>query len=470
MIPASPVPYQLARPTERRISGFLKLSSAAALLLMALSLQLFAHTDSLNTGLLAPGSFPDSVFTVSGIRITGNEHTKEFVITREMTLQPGRRVTNELLRYDQNRIMSLGLFNEVKLAIAPRADSAGMADIVAGVNERWYIFPYPVFGIKDRDWSKIYYGVGLLNFNFRGQNEKLNTALVLGYDPAVMLSFRTPYLGGSGDYFLETRFASSSVTNRSVMAEDGLPNFDERHIAASISVGERFGITQTAWLTAGFEHVHISDFLPGRTLSGSGNDDYPILSAGYQYDSRDLNEYPSHGTFLRFAVTKFGFPGGGTDIVRYAADIRRFIPLGGGFTLAGRCFTDIAAAGPTPSYNHVYFGYGERIRGHYGDVFEGESLTGTSAELRMNLLPVRYLEVPILPRQFALWRFGVAAALFGDAGTTWFRGEPYALNRWNAGYGIGLDFLLPYSAILRTEYGLNENRKGQFIIDLGALL
>jgi outer membrane protein assembly factor BamA len=455
---------------SRRINSLAPAIFLAALLFVVPTTLALSQPDSLHFATLPPAAMPDSVFTVARISIFGNDHTKDFVITREMTLQPGQPITAELLRYDQSRIMSLGLFNEVKISAVPRTDSAGLADLAVQVSERWYLFPYPVFGIKDRDWSKLYYGVGLLHFNFRGQNEKLNTALILGYDPAVTLSYRTPYLGGSGNYFLETRIAASTVTNRSVLAEDGLPNFDERHASASVSVGERFGITQTAWLSAGFEHVHIGDALPGRTLSGSGDDDYPVFSAGYQYDSRDLNEYPSHGTFLRFSITKFGFPGGTTDIVRYAADMRRFIPIAPGITLAGRCFADLAAAGPTPSYNHVFFGYGERIRGHYRDVIEGESLTGTSAEVRFTLLPVRYLEVPALPRQFALWRFGVSAALFGDAGTAWFRSEPYALNRWIAGYGVGLNFLLPYSAILRTEYGLNENRRGQFIIDLGALL
>jgi opacity protein-like surface antigen len=33
------------------------------------------------------------------------------------------------------------------------------------------------------------------------------------------------------------------------------------------------------------------------------------------------------------------------------------------------------------------------------------------------------------------------------------------------GYGAGIDFLLPYSVVLRTEYAWNEFGVGQFIID-----
>jgi outer membrane protein assembly factor BamA len=99
---------------------------------------------------------------------------------------------------------------------------------------------------------------------------------------------------------------------------------------------------------------------------------------------------------------------------------------------------------------------------------EGESMLGASAELHYTLLAPRYFRLSDLPAEFAVWRFGVTAALFADAGTAWFRGSTVALNNFARGYGGGVDFLLPYSAVLRIEYALNEVRRGEFIVDAGA--
>ena len=57
---------------------------------------------------------------------------------------------------------------------------------------------------------------------------------------------------------------------------------------------------------------------------------------------------------------------------------------------------------------------------------------------------------------------------YGDAGMVWFRGTPVALDRLAKGYGVGINYLLPYGLVLRTEYAFNEVRRGQFIIDVGA--
>jgi outer membrane protein assembly factor BamA len=212
-----------------------------------------------------------------------------------------------------------------------------------------------------------------------------------------------------------------------LQAQAGLTNFDERHYAVSASVGRRFGIHHTVWITGGYEVVEIPDYLPGRTISPNGKDSYPIGSVGYVYDTRDLAEYPTMGSFVRLAVTKSGIPGNDLDIVRYAIDLRRYTPIGSLFTWSIRGFSDLVAAGETPSYYHTYLGYSERIRGHFKEVREGENLLGVSSELHFVLLPVRYFNVDFLPPEFGIWKFGVVATAFADAGTVWFRGSSLAI-------------------------------------------
>ncbi len=411
---------------------------------------------------------PDSLRRVNVVTVDGNTQTKDFVILREMTLRPGSRISPELLEYDKNRIYSLGLFNRVEIRVQPK-DSAA-ADLVVEVHERWFLFPFPIFGLKDRDWGKAFYGIGLLHNNFRGRNEKLFASLVLGFDPSVSLYYRNSFLDESGTFYLEGRLALSRVRNRSVLAKELLGDFDEKHFSASGTVGRRFGISHTIWGSVGYELVDIPENRSDQAISPDGKDAFPVVSLGYMFDTRDLREYPAAGQFLRLSVTKIGWPSKNLDLIRYGADAREFKQLPLGVTLGMRVFTDCVAGSRTPSYNHVYFGYGERIRGHFKEVMEGESQFGAVAELRYPLLTPRYFAVGFVPREFGLWRFGISAAVFADAGTVWFRGEPVALNEFAKGYGCGLHFLLPYSVVLRTEVAWNEARRGEFIIDVGTSL
>ncbi len=417
---------------------------------------------------LSEGELIDSLWTVDSVVITGNKQTKDFVVLREMTLRPGVPITRRAIQYDQERIYSLRLFNQVRIAVTPT--SPGKASIRVDVSERWYVFPFPVFGIRDRDWKKFFFGLGILHSNFLGRNEKLYGVGVLGYDPSLSLMYRNPFLDVDGSAFLEARAAYNKVRNKSILAQDGTDNYDERHVSIGLTGGKRLGIEHTFWMSLGFEYVEVTQFLPGRTISPNGRDRYPVASLGYSYDTRDLGEYPSEGTYVGGAVTKYGIPAENIDYARYSFDLKHFLPLPGSFVLAGRTYGDFVAGGIVPPYSHDYFGYGNRIRGHFKEVVEGEELLGGTVELHYPLLGARYITVSRLPAEFSVWRFGVTAALFADAGTVWMRGTPLALNRLLKGYGAGIHFLLPYSFILRTEYALDEVRHGEFILDLGASL
>src|SRR3989304_5230469 len=103
-----------------------------------------------------------------------------------MSLKPGDTLSLKSAEYDKNRIYSLGLFNRVELSYHV-ADHE--ATLYVDVHERWYVFPYVVLGFKDRDWSKIYYGLGILHDNFRGRNEKVSASFALGYDPFLALQY-----------------------------------------------------------------------------------------------------------------------------------------------------------------------------------------------------------------------------------------------------------------------------------------
>ena len=75
--------------------------------------------------------------------------------------------------------------------------------------------------------------------------------------------------------------------------------------------------------------------------------------------------------------------------------------------------------------------------------------------------------MPIIPNQLLNYRIGFYTQLFAETALARFKDQPFALNRFNSGYGFGLTFLvLPYQ-ILRVEVAFNEKFESQLVLDLG---
>jgi len=402
---------------------------------------------------------------IDTVIVSGNEKTKAYVILDEMTLKPGEVATWGAMEYDKNRIYSLGLFNRVEMFY----DSLdGLRFLFVDVHERWYLIPVPVFGFRDGDPKRPYYGAGILHNNFRGHNQKVYASMVFGYNPSLDLFFSDPQLSREHNLYFSGNLSFSRVRNRSKVESSITGDFDEKHYDVNTTLGKRFSLYETGGVNVGYHVVDVGSFLPGRTVSASGTDRYIYGRVNYTYDSRDLREYASQGRMMSLYAIKYGFGTSEVNFARFGGDVRGYFPLPLDVTLATRVHGTIVSGGLIPTYSRIFFGYGERIRGHYSTVFEGENMFGTSVELRYPILPSRTINFTALPipQEFTVWRFGIGLAVFGDAGTVWFRGAKPGLRSFASGYGAGLDFLLPYSAVLRTSYARNERGKGQFILDL----
>jgi len=413
--------------------------------------------------LVLSGPGLDSSLTVGKIVIVGNELTKDYVILREMSLKVGARLDSTLLERDRNQIYSLQLFNKVDIDYTVDGTAA---TVFVRVSERWYIFPLPVFGFKYRDLKKPYYGAVLLHQNFRGRNEKIAASAVFGYDGWYDLAYQNPKITDDDDIYFRGAAGFYRVRNLDISVSE----YDQKVVMGSLSVGKRFGIYLTVMGTAGYNRWEVSDPLPGRTVSPSGKDEFISLGFLGIYDRRDIHEYPMEGSYVGVSATKSGLGESNVNLFRWGIDGRRYQPLTSELSLCGRAFGTFLSGGNSPSYLNAYFGYDNRIRGYFSQAIEGEDLVGGNLELRTPILSPRYEEVslPYLPAQFSVWRYGLYAAIFADAGTAWYRRDQVLKGPWFVGYGGGLHFILPYSFVLRTEYAFNQHGRGEFVLDFDA--
>ncbi len=367
-----------------------------------------------------------------------------------MSLHIGDTLSFTRLRRDRDRIYSLGLFNKVTVS---HFDSAEFTDVLVTVVERWYIFPYPILSLRTRDVNTLSYGLGIAHQNFRGRDEKLSIAYSTGYDRSASFTYQNPRLTDDDDIFLRTVVQyrdAHSLDNSDVL-------FEQITRLASASLGKRFGLFQTFTGTAGYQTWQIPDTTLGRTISPDGMDHFVELGLHFTYDARNVREYPTDGWYLDVTLTKDGVSNESTiNTLSYLADIRWYVVATNNITLAWRSFGSVVSGGSVPVYHRLYLNSRFGVRGYDQRSYEGEDIVGGSAEVRIPIIAPRFLTFNFFDiYQFNTMRFGIYGSFFTDIGKIWFRSNEFEEVPWLASGGVGLNIMLPYSFILRTELSLN---------------
>ncbi|MDX5398038.1 MAG: hypothetical protein LPK21_17770, partial [Hymenobacteraceae bacterium] len=145
----------------------------------------------------------DSVELVS-VNFKGNKKTKESILRVELDIKEGEKFDSATFfqKVEENRLrlFNLQLFHWVKPVLNC---TDGRAELVYEVQERWYLFPVPIFSLADRNFSawldkmdfrRIDYGLHLVQYNMRGRNETFKTNLQYGFNRKYELFYTFPYI------------------------------------------------------------------------------------------------------------------------------------------------------------------------------------------------------------------------------------------------------------------------------------
>ncbi|MCH7774315.1 MAG: BamA/TamA family outer membrane protein, partial [Bacteroidetes bacterium] len=370
---------------------------------------------------------------IDSIVIKGNNQTEDFIILRELTVALGDTINPALAEYNRERVYSLNIFNEVKLH---PFQLNNVNYLLITIEESWYIYPLPFLTLKDRDWSKISYGVAVKIANFRGRNETLRGRLALGYDPSLTFSYFNPNLSRNLDLFSNFQIGLQEVNNRSETAEElAGGDFEHKFYFAKITFGKRFGLFHRFALTLGYDYIETPFYIEGISASNERIDRTVILGVSYNYDTRDLRQYASNGLF---AFASFELKGMGINDIKYRIayfDYREYRPIISSLVLKWRFATRLTN-GKVPYYDYSYLGLGQRIRGHWDEQQEGNDLFIGSLEMDywiLNDYRLNLYWIPLLPNSLLSYRVGLVWELFVDTGTTRLNGEPLALNQFSTG-------------------------------------
>ena len=375
--------------------------------------------------------------TVTSIGLTGLEHTKGYIVTRELQTIVGQPLRLDVLRADLQRLENLALFASASATGQP--DGEGVA-LTLVFKESIRGFPYPALSYTEVDgWS---FGAGVTWRNLLGRNMSVSGRVLLGGADTYAFSVADPWVAGNHAGF-DVRFAH-------IERPDPLNDFRERSDELAPWASAYLGTKGRVAGSVGF--FQMKSDVAGKTLSPTNEDRFIRAGVRLGYDSRDSWRAPRRGWQNEVEILRTEGDG------RYWSanlDLRRFQPVGRRkLELSGLLSLQSGEVGrDVPEYLLYRVGGTNSIRGYHleelGREIYGKNQFLTTAEYVFTIMGLRYVN----PLGRVPLRFGIEASVFADAGTAWSRPREFALDRFRSGVGGGFRVVGAGSGQLRFEVG-----------------
>lgn len=421
---------------------------------------------------------------IAAIAFVGNRKTREQILRAELDFSEGEVLTTGNLekRLEKNR---LRLYN-LQLFLWVRYETVcqnGRLTLIFEVQERWYLFPTPIFSLADRnfnawwekkDLNRLDYGLHLVQNNFRGRNELLKVNLQQGFNRKYELFYSVPYVNKKHNLGFNVGgsvYQSHSIDYNTrdnillTLREDEYFSIQKYYISGGVNLREN--VQKQTSFTASYHHEKLSDsafYLNSAYFSGRKNRDYVDLDVSRVYNFRNTFSYPLVGRYLqlglseRFFLNKTGY----SNLTAFAK-FAHYLPLNNGFYYSYSLEGQMRLAGMVAYADNVALGYKSYIRGyelfviggqHYGLVKQGFAhLIADLNQVKLNFIRnPKFNRIPL----------SLYMNLFVDVGYVVdgrYEQTNFLTNRLNMAAGLGLHMVTYYDRVITLEYSLT--REGQ---------
>ncbi|MBI4649666.1 MAG: hypothetical protein HY738_24455 [Bacteroidia bacterium] len=186
-------------------------------------------------------------FIINKINITGNKTTKDKIILRELLFKQedtiNKNIFDKYLLRSRENLLNTSLFNFVTILFEEIDNNRICINI--SVEERWYLWPYPILEHADRNlnsfihnqkWYRFNYGLYLIKYNFRGAKEILKLKARFGFREQYGFIYSIPYIHKSQKIGLESEFFYFRQKEIIYKTENNLPVYfrlNDRYIYKS---------------------------------------------------------------------------------------------------------------------------------------------------------------------------------------------------------------------------------------------
>lgn len=467
-------------------------------------LLLFGVFLSISLSALAQSSAADSVSNgmvkVGKIYIVGNKRTKAEIILRELDFKEGDTINirdfTQSVILDQQKLINTRLF--VTAEIVPLFMTPSQVDVLIRLQERWYIFPLPIFKLADRnftewwvnqkrDFSRVNYGLQLYHFNLTGRNDKLILRSQFGFTKQYELQYQRPYINKEQTLglTLRTSFSNNKTVATNTDAHrlqfERSDDINRRIFSSSGTLTYRPSFYSRHSLDVGYSRASASDLIinanPSYFQNGENLQQYLRFSYVYSWDNRDYFAYPLEGNLYRAEINKFGL-GIFDDLNMFTvrASANNNFNLGKNFYLGNTIEGYYNFSDEIPYILRSGFGYRpDFIRGYERFVVESNAFVSNRSELKFKFLSgIQELSRRSLIQQFQTMPYAFYVKAFLDLG---YSGDPlrstinnFYNNDLLMAAGIGLDIQTYYDFVVRLEFSMNREGQTGFFVNFRSAL
>ena len=440
-------------------------------------------------------SFSQEQLQINSIIIKGNKITKEEIILRELAFQKGdvvrKKILDEKIKKSEENLTNLMLFNfsEISTDI-----EAGKVNITIEIVERWYIWPYPIIELSERnfnvwwdefkksnysDFYRINYGMFLVWENFRGKNELLKIKYRRGFKEHYLFNYEIPYfntkktigINAFAQLFRRKKSFYKTLDNKLIYYENN-KDYTTKDFELELDVLYRKDTRHKHKLKLHYLQSNIADsiaylnpnYLKNNKKTGS------YLKATYQFinEQRDYVEYPLHGHYFHFEVTKYF--AGTSPVQHFEAMVKaeKHIEIQHRLFIGSSFMAKISSDDYQPYFAQKALGFDDYARTYEYYVVDGQKFWLSKTAIKYELIGKTNFEIPYVKMsQFKKAHYSLYFSVFTDFGYVMDNQNLEENNLTNTllfGRGISIDYITYYDKLLRIEYGINRlGEKGIFL-------
>lgn len=420
---------------------------------------------------------------ISDIKIIGNKKTRDFIVLRELTFNvkdtiPKSKLINNLEQSKYN-LTNTFLFNFITINTVKQDEN--YIEVVLILEERWYVFPVPVFTVSEPNFNtwwetkslkRTSYGMYLALENLTGRNDPLRLIFQTGYSSEFGFLYKLPYI----DKKKQIGFSITSLYNNKKEAVYGteknkrsfikLPDkkIQEKYYS-NVSFQYRKKLYNTHSFTLSHRGISIDDTLvkANENYISDGIKKSSFFSLEYRFVHNKTNylNYPLKGHYISFSLNKIGLGVIDDKVNMFYSKLwlRKFFQLSENLYYSTSLEMKLSKNVKQPYFLQEGLGYNDYIRGFEYYIIDGQQFAIFRNQFRYAILPQSEIIVDYIPfEKFKKIPYALYFGVYNDVGflnDNYFNQNPKA-NTFLNGTGLSLDFVTYYDRILRIEFGFNN--------------
>lgn len=417
---------------------------------------------------------------INRILISGNNKTKEYVITRNILTEPGMVYNENQIKEDLVRLYSTQAFKDVNRNIDACLDDPDKYDVTIVITEQ-RTASISLGGGLDSS-TGVFGSLGISDNNFRGLNQRVSLSGLVGSGVIMSDSTVKNHMNFQAElsffqpYFLN---ADTSLMSKIFFRDFGSYNVplaveDRIGIEANMSHRVKSNPNLTTTLAVGVENIRVREGDSDRIKSMYRAKNVSIserakqlegglfltFSPGLRYDTRDSALNPRNGVLANVRFDQaFGMDGFNKTHGKLSGMIKRFFPVASKSSLS---FT--AKAGGKIYGDHMPEVMAFRLGGPYtvrgykiNGVGTGDAFVMGSVELATPVFFLDRLKVNFF-QNLRLTFFVDAGKVFGG----YMSDKLYDRPMQAITAGVGLKLYIPGVGPLSVDYGIPLTRSGSY--------